>query len=69
MAITLAGANASAQSGTPVFSNVPASVPPNVPSQGFQCCATSEVGDEIKLEAGTPRRAGFATVLMSSWSL
>lgn len=55
--------------GTPVFNNIPAVVPPNVPSQGFQCCQGREIGDEIQLEAYTPRQAGFATVLMSSWSL
>lgn len=61
---------ASAQTpGTPVFTNLAAPAPPNVPSQGYQCCGTSEVGDEIALEPGTPRRAGFVTVLMSSWSL
>lgn len=61
---------ASAQTaGTPVFTNLAAPVPPNVVSQGFQCCQTSEIGDEIALEPGTPRRAGFVTVLMSSWSL
>ena len=68
--LTFVSANAGAQtSGTPVFNNLPSVLPPNVPSQGFQCCATSEIGDEIRLEIDTPRRAGFATVLMSSWSL
>lgn len=55
--------------GTVVFDSIPSPTPPNVPSQGFQCCATAEIGDEIKLEVDTPRRTGFATVLMSSWSL
>jgi hypothetical protein len=54
--------------GTPVFSSLPDSTPANVASLGFQCCATRELGDEIILEANTPRRAGSATVLMSSWS-
>ena len=53
--------------GTVVFDNLVSA--PNVPSQGFQCCGTAEIGDEIVLEADTPRRAGFATILMSSWSL
>ena len=55
--------------GTVVFDNIPDPVPANVPSQGFQCCSVSEIGDLIRLEADTPRRAGYATVLMSSWSL
>lgn len=58
-----------AQSGTIVFNNVPSPTPGNVVSQGFQCCATAEIGDLIRLEADTPRRAGYATVLMSSWAL
>lgn len=55
--------------GTVVFDSIPAPVPPNVPSQGFECCSVAEVGDEVKLEADTPRRAGYVTVLMSSWAL
>lgn len=67
-AIMMPSAPAAAQStGTVVFDNLVSA--PNVPSQGFQCCATSEIGDAIALAAETPRRAGFATVLMSSWSL
>lgn len=55
--------------GTVVYSNIPTPMPGNVPSQGYQCCSAAEFGDLIQLEADTPRRAGFATVLMSSWSL
>lgn len=58
-----------AQTGTVVYDSIPEPVPGNVPSQGFQCCATAEFGDLIRLEADTPRRAGYATVLMSSWAL
>lgn len=64
-----ASAPAFAQTGTVVFNNIPSPLPGNVPSQGYQCCATAELGDQIHLEADTPRRAGFATVLMSSWAL
>jgi hypothetical protein len=61
---------ASAQAtGTIVFDSIPKPTPGNVPSQGYQCCATAEFGDLIKLEADTPRFAGSATVLMSSWAL
>jgi hypothetical protein len=55
--------------GTVVYDSIPSPTPPNVPSHGFQCCATAEFGDEIRLEADTPRRTGYTTVLMSSWSL
>ena len=56
--------------GTVVFDSIPNSpTPPNVPSTGFQCCQNAELGDQVTLEADTPRRAGLVTVLMSSWSL
>lgn len=55
--------------GTVVYGNIPSPIPGNIPSLGFQATATSEFGDMVRLEADTPRRAGFATVLMSSWSL
>lgn len=51
-----------------IFDSIPSPTPPNVPSEGFQCCQNSEVGDQITL-AGTARKAVSATVLMSSWSL
>jgi hypothetical protein len=50
-----------------VFDSIPTPVPPNVPSEGFQCCSNSEIGDQITL-AGTARKAVSATVLMSSWA-
>lgn len=50
-----------------VYDSIPALPPPNVTSQGFQCCATSEFGDQITL-SGTHRVGGFVTVLMSSWA-
>ena len=58
-----------AQTGTPVFDSIPMPVPPNVPSQPFQAQQTLEFGDQVKLEASTPRRAGFVSVLMSTWAL
>ncbi|MEO5739959.1 MAG: hypothetical protein ABIS29_05120 [Vicinamibacterales bacterium] len=64
----LSAAPAIAQ-GTVVYDSIPSPTPPNVPSHGFQCCATAEIGDEVKLEVDTPRRTGYTTVLMSSWSL
>jgi hypothetical protein len=50
-----------------VFDSIPSPTPPNVPSEGFQCCQNSEVGDQVTL-AGTARKAVSATVLMSSWA-
>jgi hypothetical protein len=53
--------------GSVVYDNIPKPLPPNVPSQGFQCCQTAEFGDYVRL-AGTARRPLSATVLMSDWA-
>ena len=50
-----------------VFNSIPSPTPPNVPSEGFQCCQNSELGDRITL-AGTARKGVSATVLMSDWA-
>src|SRR5579859_348964 len=50
-----------------VYNSLPIPQPPNVPSQGFECCGTAEFGDQVTL-AGTARVGGFATVLMSDWA-
>ena len=50
-----------------IFDSIPSPTPPNVPSEGFQCCQNSEIGDQITL-AGTARKAVSATVLMSTWA-
>ena len=68
MAAIFCATTVAAQS-TVVFNSIPYPTPGNVASLGYQCCATSEFGDEIKLAVGTPRHAGYATVLMSSLSL
>lgn len=52
---------------TAVYNSLPIPQPPNVPSQGFQCCSTAEFGDQVQL-AGTARVGGFVTVLMSDWA-
>ncbi len=69
LGIVLLASTSSFAQGTVVYDSIPTPTPPNVPSQGYECCSVLEFGDEIRLEADTPRRAGFATVLMSSWSL
>ncbi|HLJ13983.1 MAG TPA: hypothetical protein VKV15_05760 [Bryobacteraceae bacterium] len=52
---------------TIVYSSLPIPQPPNVPSEGFECCGTAELGDQVQL-AGTARVGGFVTVLMSDWA-
>ena len=70
LALGAFGTPAHAQAtGTVVFDSIPSPTPGNVVSKGFQCCQTAELGDEVTLEGETPRRLGFVTVLMSSWSL
>jgi len=51
-----------------VFNSIPIPTPPNVPSEGFECCGNAEFGDQITL-AGTARKGVSATVLMSDWAL
>jgi hypothetical protein len=67
--ISLGTSSKALAQGTVVYDSIPSPTPPNVVSQGYQCCSVAEIGDEITLEADTPRRTGYATVLMSSWSL
>lgn len=51
-----------------VYSSIPSSVPPNVPSLGYEATSTSTFGDAVTL-AGTARVLTSATVLMSNWAL
>jgi hypothetical protein len=67
--VLLLGAAPALAQGTVVYDSIPSPTPPNVASVGYQATQTAELGDEVRLEADTPRGAGFATVLMSSWSL
>ena len=50
-----------------VYNSIPSPTPPNVASEGFQCCQNSELGDRITL-AGAARKGVSATVLMSDWA-
>lgn len=50
------------------YDSIPNPLPPNVVSEGFQCCSTAELGDEVSLLPGTGRVAGFVTVVMSDWA-
>ncbi len=67
--MSLTASSSAPAPGTVVFDSIPYPTPGNVVSQGYQCCGTAEIGDEIRLETDTPRRSGYVTVLMSSWSL
>jgi hypothetical protein len=51
-----------------IYDSNPSPTPGNIPSHGFECCSTSQFGDEIAFAAG-PRHLDWATVTMSSWAL
>lgn len=51
-----------------VYDAVPATLPPNMASLGFQATQTSEFGDYVNL-AGTDRNLQTVTVTMSDWAL
>ena len=53
---------------TVAFNSIPFPTPPNVVSEGFECCGNAEFGDQIAL-AGTARKGVSAVVLMSDWAL
>lgn len=49
------------------YDSIPGTLPGNVPSHAFQATQTSEFGDGVSLEAGTPRRLQSVRVILSSW--
>jgi hypothetical protein len=51
-----------------VYDAVSATLPPNIPSLGFQATQTAEFGDFVHL-AGTNRELRTVTVTMSTWAL
>lgn len=51
-----------------IYSAIPAVIPPNVSSLGFQATQTDEFGDHVAFTPGSSRTLGSATVLMSSWA-
>jgi len=58
-----------ASSGTAVaYNSIPAPLPPNVPSLGYQANQTAEFGDLIQF-AGTNRTLATVTLVMSDWAL
>src|ERR1035437_2009324 len=53
----------------PVFNNIPATLPGNVGSVGFEATSTSEFGDLIELGPGTRASESLpVTVVMSIWA-
>ena len=52
---------------TLAYDSIPKTLAGNVPSQAFQATQTSEFGDGVSLEPGTPRRLQSVRVTLSSW--
>jgi len=65
LAVTAASPPVGAAGG-PVYSAIPAAIPGNVPSVGFEATSMSEFGDEVGL-ASHATTLSSARVLMSSW--
>jgi hypothetical protein len=51
-----------------IYDSVPAPLPGNVPSLGYQATQTAEFGDLIQF-AGTARKLSTVTLVMSDWAL
>lgn len=65
-ALAVSVCSASAASAATVFSNLPSTLPGNVPSEAFQATQSSEFGGQIVLAPGS-RTNPVVTVMMSSW--
>src|SRR5690242_2786289 len=50
-----------------IYDSIPSPLPPNVVSEGYECCTRGQVGDQITF-AGTQRQLGTVTVTMSNWA-
>jgi hypothetical protein len=66
LALTAAAASAMV-SYTPIYNNLPAPLPGNVPSEAFEATSTSQFGGEVEL-AGPTLNSTKVTVAMSSWA-
>lgn len=62
----LAPASAGA-TGTPIYNNIPGSLPPNVVSQAFQATQLGEFGGQVEFTAPSLNKT-TVTVVMSSWA-
>ena len=71
MAVAALGAalmpTAAGAAGRLAYDSIPGTLPGNVPSHAFQATQTSEFGDGVSLEPGTPRRLQSVRVILSSW--
>jgi hypothetical protein len=67
-ALLLAACSPLAALATVIYDSIPAPLPPNVPSLGYQATQTSEFGDLIQF-AGTGRLLNRVTLAMSDWAL
>ncbi len=54
--------------GPVIFDNTPATLPPNLPSVGYEATSTSEWGTQVSF-AGTQRSLAKVVVTMSDWAL
>jgi hypothetical protein len=54
--------------GVAIYDSIPAPLPPNVPSVGYQATQTAEFGDLIQF-GGTGRALTHVTLVMSDWAL
>jgi hypothetical protein len=59
---------AAAVPSVPIYDSIPAPLPPNVPSLGYQATQTSEFGDLIQF-GGASRALTQVTLVMSDWAL
>lgn len=66
-AVAAFAGSAAALTSSPIYDAVPASLPTNVVSLGFQATSTSEFGDNVVF-AGTNRRLAGVVVTMSAWA-
>ncbi len=67
VAVTMVGTGA-ALAKTVIWNNIPAAVPGNVVSEGFECCSASEFGGQVAFPAGKKWKNPKVSVLLSSWA-
>lgn len=51
-----------------IYSNLPAALPGNLPSLGYEATSTTEFGDHIQF-AGSARKLNLVTITMSDWAM
>jgi hypothetical protein len=68
IALCAAAAFAVPAQGVAIYDSIPAPLPPNVPSVGYQATQTAEFGDLIQF-GGNGRTLTQVTLVMSDWAL